>query len=154
MKNIKTIIYIALAIPLLLAPAQTKTLSFEDIQNAATGCLTTINDNRKPIILAAFIFAAYKTYKSITKKYNAHMRANALDKSIRKYLTDAKIEEAARATDGLSNGDLQGIINKIKTYASITEDGRATREIVNLAIKEYVDKHNAFKDAHTKKKAQ
>lgn len=147
MKNMKTIIYIALAIPLLLAPAQTKTLSFEDVTNV-------ISNNRKPIILAAFIFAAYKTYKSITKKYNAHMRANALDKSIKRYLTDAKIEEIARATNGLSNGDLQGIINKIKTYASITENGRATQEIVDLAVKEYVDKHNTFKDAHTKKKAQ
>ena len=82
------------------------------------------------------------------------MRANALDESIRQHLTDAKIAEIARTTNGLSNGDLQGIINKIKTYASITEDGRATPEIINLAVKEYVDKHNAFKDAHNKKKAQ
>jgi hypothetical protein len=154
MKNIKTIIYIALAIPLLLTSTQSKTLSFRDIKEASAACLTTINNNRKPIIIGAVLVAAYKTYKSIAKKYYAHMRANALDESIRQHLTDAKIAEIARTTDGLSNGDLQGIINKIKTYASITEDGRATPEIINLAVKEYVDKHNAFKNAHSKKKAQ
>lgn len=154
MTNMKTITHIALAISLLFLSAQTNTLSFADIKNAATTCCTTLNDNRKPIVFVALIFAAYKTYTSIAKKYKAHIRANALDRSIKRYLTDAKIDEIARATDGLSNGDLQGIINKIKTYASITEDGRATPEIVNLAVKEYVDKHNTFKDAHTKKKAQ
>ncbi len=151
MKNMKIIISMLLAIPLLLAPAQTNTLSFKDIKNATTACLTTINDNRKPIILVAALFTAYKTYNSITKKYRAHMRANALDESIKQYLTNAKIAEIARTTNGLSNGDLQGIINKIKTYASITEDGHATEEIIDLAVKEYVDKHNAFKQAHTKK---
>jgi len=153
MKNMKIIIYLALAMPLLLAPTKTHTLSLTDIQNATTACLTKISENRKSIIAIALLFGGYKAYKSITKKYNAHMRANALDKSVKRYLTDAKIAEIARATDGLSNGDLQGIINKIKTYASITENGRATPEIVDLAVKEYVDKHNTFKDAHNKKKA-
>ena len=98
------------------------------------------------------VLALYRDNMLLNQKTGAH--AIALDESIRQHLTDAKIAEIARATDGLSNGDLQGIINKIKTYASISEGGRATPEIINLAVKEYVDKHNAFKNAHNKKKAQ
>lgn len=97
------------------------------------------------------VLALYRDSMLLNQKTGAH--AITLDESIRRHLTDAKIAEIARKTDGLSNGDLQGIINKIKTYASISADGRATMEIINLAVKEYVDKHNAFKDAHNKKKA-
>jgi hypothetical protein len=152
MKNIK-IIYGALVMSLSLASTQANTLSFASITGGIRACAATINDNRKPLIAVAMVYGAYKAYTYISKKYYSHMRAIALDESIRQYLTDEKIAEIARATNGLSNGDLQGIINKIKTYASITPDGRATQEIIDLAAKEYIDKHNTFKEAHAQKKA-
>lgn len=153
MNNMKKIVYITLVIPFLLAPTQTNTLSWEGVKDATANCLTTLSNNRKPLIAVAAFYGLYKAYTHYTKKYHAHMRSIALDESIKKHFTNAKIAEIAGATNGLSNGDLQGIINKIKTYASITQDGRATPEIINLAVKEYVDKHNTFKDAHNKKKA-
>jgi len=97
-------------------------------------------------VATAYLY--HKIYTILKYWYYERTREIAFKKSVAEHLTDEKLEEIARLTDELSNGDLQGIINKIKTYASITDDGTVTQEIVDEAVREYVDKHQAFKKSH------
>ncbi len=59
-------------------------------------------------------------------------------------LHDEKIEEIAKRTDGLSNGDLAGIINSIKTDADITESGLVNTQIIDQVVQRALEKHQTF----------
>lgn len=65
--------------------------------------------------------------------------------SVNKYLNDKKIEEIAERTEGLSNGDLEGIINTIKTDADIQDDGLVTNNLIDLVVNRAIIKYNALK---------
>lgn len=67
--------------------------------------------------------------------------------SARTYLTDRKIADMASKTTGLSNGDLEGIINIIKTDADITDDGLVTTAIIDRAVARGIEKHHSFAQA-------
>jgi len=56
-------------------------------------------------------------------------------------LHDEKIKTIAQGTNGLSNGDLQGIISTIKSEADITDDGLITHAIVDMVVQRYIDKN-------------
>jgi ATP-dependent 26S proteasome regulatory subunit len=64
-------------------------------------------------------------------------------------LHDAKIETIAIATQGLSNGDLEGIINMIKTDADSTQDCLVTETIVDTAVKRMMQKYTTFTSLKT-----
>ncbi len=69
--------------------------------------------------------------------------------SVIRVLTDSKIKEMAVKTDGLSNGDLEGIINTIKTDADVTDDGLITSQIVDLVVDRAVQKQKTFATVST-----
>lgn len=60
-------------------------------------------------------------------------------------MDDAKLHEIAERTEGLSNGDLEGIINIIKTDADSTASGLITPELVDQAVYHALEKYAAFK---------
>jgi DNA polymerase III delta prime subunit len=62
----------------------------------------------------------------------------------REVVTDAKIEQIAAQTEGLSNGDLEGIINMIKTDADAINDGLITAYIVDTATERMLAKFQLF----------
>ena len=62
----------------------------------------------------------------------------------KKIMNDAKIQEMAKATNGLSNGDLEGIINTIKTDADITDSGLITNKLVDTVVERAVTKQRTF----------
>lgn len=59
-------------------------------------------------------------------------------------LSDTKVLEMAEQTEGLSNGDLEGIINVIKTDADITDTGLVTLQLVDRAVRRALEKHELF----------
>lgn len=59
-------------------------------------------------------------------------------------LDDAKILKMAKETEGLSCGDLEGVINAIRTDSDITEDGLVSDELVNKVVKRAVQKSKDF----------
>ena len=65
-------------------------------------------------------------------------------KAAQHHVTDAKIQEMSAATNGLSNGDLEGIINAIKTSADITHTGLINAHIVDTAVHRYIQKEKEF----------
>ena len=64
--------------------------------------------------------------------------------SVHATLSDKKIAQIAAQTKGLSNGDLEGIMNMIKTDADITDDGLVTPTIINRAVRRAIEKHKEF----------
>lgn len=67
--------------------------------------------------------------------------------SAKRHMTDAKVQEMATATQGLSNGDLEGIINSIKTSSDITSSGLVAAQIVDTAVQRYMQKQREFENA-------
>ena len=65
--------------------------------------------------------------------------------SARLCVDDVKLQEIAEQTEGLSNGDLEGIINIIKTDADITDAGLVTPEVVDRAVEHALEKYAAFR---------
>lgn len=68
------------------------------------------------------------------------------------FVDDAKLTEIAGLTDGLSNGDLEGIINTIKTDADITDYGLVTDDVVDRAIQHALEKYAAFRTRYQMRK--
>jgi ATP-dependent 26S proteasome regulatory subunit len=64
--------------------------------------------------------------------------------SVRTCLTDEKIATIAQRSQGLSNGDLQGIITTIKSDADITDNGLLTNAIVDQVVKQYIEKNQSM----------
>lgn len=59
-------------------------------------------------------------------------------------LPDRKLYEIADLTEGLSNGDLEGIMHIIKTDTDTTDLGLITTEIVDSVVARAVEKHAVF----------
>ena len=72
--------------------------------------------------------------------------------SARICLNDAKLEEIAQQAEGLSNGELEGIINIIKTDADITDTGLVTLQVVDRAIQHAMEKYAAFRIVDVRRK--
>ena len=64
--------------------------------------------------------------------------------SVDLYLTDAKLQEIASQTDGFSYGDLQDIINTLKSEADITDDGLVTSRLIDRVVTFAREKKEAF----------
>ncbi|MCX5923123.1 MAG: AAA family ATPase [Candidatus Dependentiae bacterium] len=64
--------------------------------------------------------------------------------SVSSVLTQRTIEEMAIKTQGLSGGDLEGIINTIKTDADILDPAIVTHHLINTVIEQAMAKHKAF----------
>ena len=63
--------------------------------------------------------------------------------SAREVLTDEKLHDMAVHTEGVSNGDLQGIMSTMCKLAYVCEK-RITESIVDRVVQQYVDKDKAF----------
>ena len=64
--------------------------------------------------------------------------------SAKKHFSDEKIEEIARKTDGLSGGDLEGIINVIQTDVDQQNGDLITLEVIDAAIDRAIKKIKNF----------
>lgn len=64
--------------------------------------------------------------------------------SVDTYLSDKDIERVAQRTEGLSGGELEGIINSIITDAAITDTGLVTKELIDMVVNQAVQKHREF----------
>ena len=64
--------------------------------------------------------------------------------SVKAILDDAKILNIAEKIDGFSYGDIEGIINTIKTDADATDDGLITYPLVDGVVAQYIKKHDQF----------
>lgn len=59
-------------------------------------------------------------------------------------LTDAKITEIAKKTDGFSNDELATVIETIKASADISDDGLITTEIIDKAVDRQIKGREGF----------
>lgn len=96
----------------------------------------------------------FKTLQSYRDTILRDVKQNgqAFVDSVDLYLTNAKLQEIASQTDGFSYGDLQGIINTLKSEADITDDGLVTSRLINRVVTFAREKKEAF--AATKKTNQ
>lgn len=60
------------------------------------------------------------------------------------HLADDILPMIADETNGLSGGELEGVINSIISDASITEDGKITSDMVASVVGHARDKHTSF----------
>lgn len=79
-----------------------------------------------------------RLYRDTLMLDEAHNSAEFME-SVRQTLTDAFLFDTALATDGLSGGELEGIINAMISDASVADNGLLTRaiadDVVTLAVK-------------------
>jgi len=75
---------------------------------------------------------------------DADQNEASLTSSVTHYFTHALVEKIAEATKGLSYGDLEGIVNNIKTEADILEHPVVNLELINLVVDRAVKKHDDF----------
>ncbi len=61
------------------------------------------------------------------------------------HLDKEALELVAHDTDGLSGGELEGIINGLISDASVTKEGLISYDLVQTAVGHMVDKHQSFK---------
>ena len=87
--------------------------------------------------------AVLRAYRDIVLADKVHNTAEFIV-SVYAVLSDEKIEQIAQKTAGLSNGDLEGIVNMIKTDADTTLDGLITETIVDTSVKRALDKYAQF----------
>jgi AAA+ superfamily predicted ATPase len=87
--------------------------------------------------------AVLRAYRDIVLADKVHNSAEFIA-SVYAALSDEKIEQIAVKTTGFSNGDLEGIINTMKTDADSTTDGLLTEQIVNKAVERALDKYAQF----------
>lgn len=64
--------------------------------------------------------------------------------SVRKFLSPRVIAEIAEKTKGLSGGDIEGIINTLKTDTDILEPALVTPALIDTVVERAVKKHHAF----------
>ncbi len=84
----------------------------------------------------AGVLQLYRNRELLNTKYNS---TEFID-SVHKHLDDNAINSIAKRTNGLSNGDLSGIINTILTEA----DDVITPAIIELAVERALQKHKDF----------
>lgn len=87
--------------------------------------------------------AALNLYK---KKILLDVRQNGSDfvASVDKHLTDDKLKSIAKETKGLSYGDLEGIINTMKTDTDILEPAVMNDHLINTVVHRAIKKHETF----------
>jgi ATPase family associated with various cellular activities (AAA) len=64
--------------------------------------------------------------------------------SVNKQLNDDIMKSIAERTKGLSYGDLEGIVNTIKTDTDILEPAIVSQKLINTVVDRAVKKHEAF----------
>lgn len=64
--------------------------------------------------------------------------------SVETYLSDKDIELVAQKTEGLSGGELEGVINSIITDAAITDTGLVTKPLIDMVVDQAIRKHREF----------
>ena len=64
--------------------------------------------------------------------------------SVKSVLNNKKISSIADKTKGLSGGDLEGVMNAIKTDTDIADPSIVTEDLVDTVVQQAVDKHTAF----------
>lgn len=64
--------------------------------------------------------------------------------SVREYLDGTVVEQIAERTKGLSGGDLEGIINTIKTDADILDPAILSPELTNRVVDRAIEKYESF----------
>lgn len=79
--------------------------------------------------------------------FDVHQNGIEFVQSAQAALPDRKLFEISDNTKGLSNGDLEGIMNTIKTDADTTESGLVTPELVDGVVKRAVRKKTDFTNA-------
>ncbi len=77
-----------------------------------------------------------------------HQNGKPFVESVNKILNSKKMELIAEQTKGLSYGDLEGVINIIKTDTDILTPALVTDNLVNTAVERAVKKHQAFTNGH------
>ncbi len=77
--------------------------------------------------------------------FDTNNNEHAFAYSAKNILTNAKIEQIAAQLEGFSNGDLEGLINMIKTDADSTPAGIITESIVDTAVTRMLIKHATLK---------
>lgn len=70
--------------------------------------------------------------------------------AVKNCFSQEKIQEIAQQTEGLSNGDLEGIINTIKTDAYACKDGIVTITLIDTVVAQSIQKHKKFRVARVK----
>ncbi|MBV8661112.1 MAG: AAA family ATPase [Candidatus Dependentiae bacterium] len=68
----------------------------------------------------------------------------SLTKSVDHFLTPAVIEQIAQQTKGLSYGELEGIMNNIKTEADILDKPEVNASLIRTVVDRVVKKHQDF----------
>ena len=68
----------------------------------------------------------------------------SLTSSVAHFLTHAVIEEIAQDTKGLSYGELEGIMNNIKTEADILDHPAVNADLIKTAVHRAVKKYQDF----------
>ncbi len=86
------------------------------------------------------ILNLYKDIILMDKKQNDA----AFIQSVQKILTPTTIEQIAQKTNGLSAGELEGIINTLKTDADTLNPCAITNELIDTVVTQAVEKHQAF----------
>ncbi|MBI2774899.1 AAA family ATPase [Candidatus Dependentiae bacterium] len=85
--------------------------------------------------------------------YDAKQNGEQFVAAARAFLTDHKIDQMAQRTKGLSNGDLEGVINMIKTDADSSEDGLITEYMIDIAVNRMMQKQANFLKTETQQVA-
>ena len=82
----------------------------------------------------------YKNKILMDTKQNEKILTN----SVAHFLTHAVIEQIAQDTKGLSYGELEGIMNNIKTEADILDHPAVDADLIKLVVQRVVKKHQDF----------
>lgn len=75
---------------------------------------------------------------------DAQQNEKTLTASVAKFLTPHVIERIADETKGLSYGELEGIINNIKTEADILDKPAVNADLITTIVNRVVKKHHDF----------
>lgn len=84
-----------------------------------------------------------KLYRDMLMLDSRHSTADFMD-AVREHLSDETLSEVASRTEGLSGGELEGIINSLISDAAIQPQGLLTAPLVQEVIRHAVEKHTSF----------
>ncbi len=96
-----------------------------------------------PLPLEKQRFETLRLYRNIILMDEKQNELNFV-KSVKQCLNDERLAAIAKITQGLSYGDLEGIINTLKTDSLILEPEIITPELVTLVVERALKKHSAF----------
>lgn len=87
--------------------------------------------------------AVLKAYRDLILK-DAKQNSGPFIEQVDLLLSDEKIMQIAQQLDGFSNGDLEGLINIIKTESDALVDGLLSEDLIDRAVHSLIEKKNAF----------